>query len=71
MWEGVPTEFDVEDLNQILTIENMGHKIYTSRKALMFADFVHSCAVRNICRHRDLSDDILSPFSFSVATFIS
>ena len=46
----VPIKFDVEDLNQILGTENMGFKIYTSRKAFSFADFIHSHVVWNICR---------------------
>lgn len=50
----VPIEFDKE---------NSSHKIYKSKKAPSFVDFVHSRAIKNICRHKDLSDDVLSlPF---------
>ena len=45
---GVPIEFDVEDLNNILGIPNDNHKVYTSRKALSFAYFVHYYGVKNI-----------------------
>ena len=60
---GVPIEFDVEDLNNILGILNAGHKIYTSRKALSFADFAHNGNVQNIYRRWDLTNDICAlPF---------
>lgn len=60
---GVLIEFDVEDLNQILGIANTSFKIYTCRKTLLFTDFVHWHAVRNIRRRRDISDDTCSlPF---------
>ena len=60
---GVPIEFDDEDFNSFLGISNDGHEIYTSRKALSFANFVHNDGVRNICQCRDLSDDICAlPF---------
>lgn len=55
---GVPIEFVVNDLNNILGILNKGHKIYTSRKALSFADFVYHHGVQNICRRQDLTNDI-------------
>ena len=55
---GVPIEFDVDDLNNILGTLDANHTIYTSRKALSFVDFAHNCGVRNICRHRDLTSDI-------------
>ncbi|KAH9791791.1 homogentisate geranylgeranyltransferase [Citrus sinensis] len=38
---GVPIEFDVELLNNILGISNDSHIIYTSRKALSFSSFAH------------------------------
>ena len=53
-----PIEFNDEDLNSVLGIPNVGHEIYTSRKALSFVDFVHNDGVRNICRRRDLTNDI-------------
>ena len=60
---GVPIEFDVEDLNKILGPQDIGHHIYTSRKALSFADFAHHHGVRSICRRRDLTNDICAlPF---------
>ena len=43
-----PIKFDDEDPNSFLGILNDGHEIYTSRKALSFADFVHNDGVRNI-----------------------
>ena len=60
---GVPIEFDVELLNNILGISNDGNRIYTSRKALSFTSFGHHLGVRNICCHRDLTNDICNlPF---------
>ena len=47
---GIPIEFDVEDLTNILGILNVDHKIYKSREALSFADFAHNDGVQNICR---------------------
>ena len=55
---GVDIECDAEDLNGFLGISSNGHNIYTSRKALSFADFRHADGVRNICKRRDLSYDI-------------
>ena len=55
---GVPIEFDDEDLNGFLGISSEGHEIYTSRKALSFDGFSHVDGVRNICRRRDLSNEI-------------
>ena len=55
---GVPIEFDVELLNNILGISNDSHRIYTSRKAISFNSFAHHLGVRNICRCRDLTNDI-------------
>ncbi|KAH9781517.1 hypothetical protein KPL71_008504 [Citrus sinensis] len=60
---GVPIEFDDADLADFLGISSEGHDIYTSRKALFFDSFCHTDGVRNICRRRDLSDEIcLLPF---------
>jgi len=42
---GIPIEFDVEVLNNILRILDVGRRIYTSRKALSFADFAHNFGV--------------------------
>ena len=42
---GVPIEFDVETLNNILEIINDGHTIYKSRKALSFSSFAHHLSV--------------------------
>ena len=42
---GVPIEFDVELLNNILGISNDGHRIYTSKKALSFSNFAHHLGV--------------------------
>ena len=58
---GVPIEFDDDDLNGYLGISSEGHEIYTSRKALSFDDFSHVDGVRNICRRRDLSNEICNP----------
>ncbi|KAH9724959.1 hypothetical protein KPL70_007685 [Citrus sinensis] len=59
---GVLIEFDIEDLNNILGIPNV-HNIYTFRKEFSFVDFVHPDGVWNICRHRDLTNDICAlPF---------
>ena len=59
----VPIEFDDADLADFLGISCEGIDIYTSRKALSFDSFSHTDGVRNICRRRDLSDEIcLLPF---------
>ena len=44
----------------ILGISYGGLDIYTARKELEFNDFCHVDGVWNICRSRDLSDDIFS-----------
>ena len=60
---GIPIEFIMEDLNSILETDHMGLELYTSRKEIQFSRFSHVDAVMNICRRRDLSDDICSlPF---------
>ena len=44
-------------------VTQVGGEIYTPRKAFSFADFVHKDGVHNICRRRDLSNDICAlPF---------
>lgn len=43
---GALIEFNVVDLNQIIGTKNTGHKTYTSRKALMFANFFHPYVVQ-------------------------
>ncbi|KAH9668541.1 hypothetical protein KPL70_021452 [Citrus sinensis] len=59
----VPIEFDDADLADFLGISCEGLDIYTSRKALSFDTFRHTDGVRNICRRRELSDEIcLLPF---------
>ena len=55
---GVPIEFDDEDLTGFLGISSEGHDIYISRKALSFDGFSHVDRVCNICRRRDLSNEI-------------
>ena len=37
-----------------------GLDLYITRKELEFSEFCHMDGVRNICRHRDLSDDVCS-----------
>lgn len=59
---GVPIEFDIADLNRILGTLNKGFVIYTSSKDLHFNHFRHADGVRNICRRKDLTDDICSLF---------
>lgn len=66
---GVPIEFDVEDLNNILGTPNSGHQIYTSRKAFSFVDFVHHHGVKNICRCRKCY--LFSSLSVTTVTFTS
>lgn len=62
----VPIEFDMGDLNKILGIEDKNLELYTFKKEVDFNDFNdfnNSHAIKNICRHRDLLDDVC-PFSF-------
>lgn len=56
----VPTEFDMGDLNMIIGIEDEDLDIYASRKELKFSKFMHVEDVRNICKHKDFSNDICS-----------
>ena len=55
---GLPIEFDFENLNNILGIQNARYTIYASQKALSFDNFTHCEGVRNICCRRDLTSDI-------------
>lgn len=57
---GVPIEFDDAELSRIIGTTYKGLALYTARKELDFNDFRHVDAVRNICRRRDLSDDLCS-----------
>lgn len=50
----ISIEFDVGDLNLILGTKNKGF----AKKELMFNHFLLVNVVRNICRWRDLCDDI-------------
>ncbi|KAH9648550.1 Integrase catalytic domain-containing protein [Citrus sinensis] len=51
------------DIKMYRGISCEGLDIYTSRKALSFDIFSHTHGVRNICRRRDLSDEIcMLPF---------
>lgn len=56
-------EFDVFEHCQIIGIHLGGLQIYTAKKKLIFSYFLHVTAVRNICRCRDLSNDVCT-FSF-------
>ena len=57
---GLRIAFDESELCSILGISYEGLDLYTSRKKLLFSEFRHVDGVRNICRRRDLSDDICS-----------
>jgi len=57
---GIRIELDEPELCSILGITYGGLDLYTSRKELEFSNFRHVDGVRNICRRRDLSDDICS-----------
>ncbi|KAH9792871.1 hypothetical protein KPL71_004323 [Citrus sinensis] len=57
---GVRIAFNESTLCSILGLSYGGLDIYTARKELAFSDFYHVDGVRNICRRRDLSDDICS-----------
>ena len=57
---GVCIAFNEAELCSILGIYYGGLDIYTARKELEFSDFCHVDGVQNICRRRDLSDDICS-----------
>ena len=57
---GVRIEFDMFELNRILGISCEGLNLYTVRKELHFSQFTHIEGVRNICRRRDLSNEVCS-----------
>lgn len=57
---GIRIKFDVFELSCILGISYEGLDLYTSKKELCFSEFRHLKAVRNICRRRDLFDDVCS-----------
>ncbi|KAH9649687.1 hypothetical protein KPL70_026079 [Citrus sinensis] len=57
---GIRIAFNESELCSILGISYRGLDIYTSRKELDFSDFHHVDGVRNICRRRELSDDVCS-----------
>ena len=58
--EGIRIVFNELELCSVLGISYGGLNIYNTRKELEFSDFGHMDGVRNIYRHRDLSDDICS-----------
>ena len=58
--EGVRIEFDIFKLDRILGISCEGLNLYTARKELHFSQFTHIKGVANICRCRDLSDEVCS-----------
>ena len=67
---GVRIEFDTFELDRILGISCEGLNLYTARKELHFNQFRHNEGVRNVCRRRDLSDDICSlPFRSQLLPF--
>ena len=55
---GVRIEFDMFELDRILGISCEGLNLYTSIKELHFSQFTHFEGVRNICRRRNLSDEV-------------
>ena len=57
---GFRIEIDEPELCSILGISYRGLDIYTAKKELDFSDFRHVDAVRNICRRRELFDDVCS-----------
>ena len=58
---GIRIAFNESELCSILGISYGGLDLYTARKELSFSELHHMDGVRNICRRRDLSDDICSP----------
>ena len=58
--DGGRIKFDEVDLCSIFGIQYGGLDIYTTRKELDFNDVCHLDGVQNICRRRDLSDDLCS-----------
>ena len=57
---GVRIEFDIFELDRILEISCEWLNLYTARKELHFNQFRHIEGVKNICRCRDLSDEVCS-----------
>lgn len=57
---GIVIEFDMLDHNEILVTSDDGLEIYTSRKELHFAGYLHTNAIRNICRRSYLTDEFCS-----------
>ncbi|KAH9697228.1 hypothetical protein KPL71_023524 [Citrus sinensis] len=57
---GIRIAFNEPDLCSIMGITYGGLDLYTARKELSFSEFRHVDGVHNICRRRDLSDDICS-----------
>ena len=57
---GIRIAFNESELCSILGISYRGLDLYTARKELSFSEFCHVDGVRNICRRRDLSNDICS-----------
>ena len=67
---GVRIEFDTFELDRILRISFEGLNLYIARKELHFNQFRHIEGVRNICRRRDLSDEVCSlPFRSQLLPF--
>lgn len=67
----VPTEFDMGDLNMIIGTEDEDLDIYASRKELKFSKFMHVEDVRNICKHKDFSNDFFSTFASPILVLTS
>ncbi|KAH9791779.1 homogentisate geranylgeranyltransferase [Citrus sinensis] len=59
---GVPIEFDVELLNNILGISNDSHRIYTSRKAISFNSFAHHLVNHRLLPYGSIITKILRRF---------
>ena len=57
---GIRIAFNESKLCNILKISYGGLDLYTTRKELSLSEFRHVDGVWNICRRRDLSDDICS-----------
>ena len=57
---GIRITFNEYELCSILGISYGGLDMYTARKELSFSEFRHVDGVWNICRRRDLFDDICS-----------
>ena len=67
---GIHIAFNESELCSILGISYGGLDLYAAGKELSFSEFRHVDGVRNICRRRDLSDDICSlPFRSQLLPF--